>query len=636
MLVYCRSEYERDVLVRQALHHLFNLYPYYLAHRHGRKDIKDDYFVDTVEKLGPEVVLERLLNLLFGQQIVLLVAAAAGRKAELFHLIDVLRADVAGHYYYRISKVDTPAFGVGERSGVEHLQEDIKDLWLRFFYLVEQQHRIGPVAHQLGECSPFLVANVARGGAAYFAHRVLLHILGHIDADERFFVVEHKLGERFGELGLPHPGGAEEHKRCDGAVGVGDARARALNRIGDLLHRLALADHPRLKLLLDATKPLGLLLEHSGDRNARPLGNNGGDIALHNLLFENAARGLQFFKPLLFGLELALKRRDLAVADFGRARKVDSTLRDIGLYAQRLKFFLYRFNVGEDLLFVLPPRLYLARLFAQVGDFALYHLDPRARLTLARCFCRLPLLLLLGGNVFAKGLFFYLEPHNAPMRVLKHGGLVLKRDAQRGGGLIDEVDGLVGQKTIRNIARRKLDRRHKRTVGNVYSVKEFVLFFKSAQNSDRIVCRRLQHIHRLEAPLKSRVALDVLLILAQGGGADNVQVAARERGLEHVGGIHRAFGGARPYHRMYLVYKKDNFTLGSFYLLHNRLKALLKLAAVLCARNKRAEVERHEVFVTQRLRTVARGDALCEPLGYSRLAHSRLADEDGIVLGAAR
>ena len=77
--------------------------------------------------------------------------------------------------------------------------------------------------------------------------RVLLHIFGHVDADERLLVVEHKVRERSGELGLADAGGAEEHERADGAVGVGDARARALDRVGDLLHRFVLADDALLR-----------------------------------------------------------------------------------------------------------------------------------------------------------------------------------------------------------------------------------------------------------------------------------------------------------------------------------------------------------------------------------------------------
>ena len=46
----------------------------------------------------------------------------------------------------------------------------------------------------------------------------------------------------------------------------------------------------------------------------------------------------------------------------------------------------------------------------------------------------------------------------------------------------------------------------------------------------------------LEASLQSSILLDVLAVLVERGRADAVQLAARERGLEHVAGVHRAFG----------------------------------------------------------------------------------------------
>ena len=529
----------------------------------------------------------------------MLVARAAGGKAELLHLVDILRADVAGHDDDRVAEVDLAALGVGQGARVEHLQEDVKDLRVRLFYLVKQQHRVRPVAHQLGEGSALLVADIARRRADDFADAVLLHILRHVDADERLFVVKHKLGERFGELGLPHPGGPEEHKRGDGAVGVGDARAAAFDRVGDFLHRLGLADYATLELRLDAVKPLGLLLEHARHGDAGPLGHYRGDVALGYLFFKDAARGLQLFEPLHLLFQLALEARYLAVADLGRARQVHRRLGRVGLDAQALELFFDFFDVLEDLLFVLPPRLYLAGLFAQVGNLLFYHFDAGAGLLSGGHSSGLLPRLMLGGGVFAQRLLFHLEPHDAAMRVLQHRRLVFQRDAQRGGRLVDKVDGFVGQKAVRDVPRGQLDRGNERRVGDMHPVEELILLLQSAQYCDRVVGAGLQHVDRLEAPLEGRVALDVLLVLAQGGGADDVQVAARQRGFEHVGGVHRALGGARAYHRVYLVYKEDYFALGALDFFNDSFEPLLKLAAVLGAGNKGAEVERHQVFVAQ-------------------------------------
>ena len=71
-------------------------------------------------------------------------------------------------------------------------------------------------------------------------------------------------------------------------------------------------------------------------------------------------------------------------------------------------------------------------------------------------------------------------------------------------------------------------------------------------------------------------------------------------------------------------------------LLDDLLEALLELAAVLRAGDERADVERQDALVEQRLGHVAGHDALRETLDDGRLADARLADEGGVVLGPAR
>ena len=95
---------------------------------------------------------------------------------------------------------------------------------------------------------------------------------------------------------------------------------------------------------------------------------------------------------------------------------------------------------------------------------------------------------------------------------------------------------------------------------------------------------------RLEAALQGRVLLDVLAVLIQRGGADAVQFAARQQRLQHVGGVHGAFGRARAHDRVQLVDEQDDATFGLLHFLEHGLQALLELAAVLGAGDQRAQV----------------------------------------------
>ena len=71
-------------------------------------------------------------------------------------------------------------------------------------------------------------------------------------------------------------------------------------------------------------------------------------------------------------------------------------------------------------------------------------------------------------------------------------------------------------------------------------------------------------------------------------------------------------------------------------LLEHGLEAVLELAAVLGAGDHRADVERDDLAVAQRLGDVAVDDPLGEALDDRRLADAGLADQDRVVLRAAR
>ena len=110
--------------------------------------------------------------------------------------------------------------------------------------------------------------------------------------------------------------------------------------------------------------------------------------------------------------------------------------------------------------------------------------------------------------------------------------------------LVDEVDGLVGQEAARDVAVRQLGSGDDRLVGDRDLVVRLEGVAKAAQDHDGLRHRRLRHEDRLEAPLQRRILLDVLLVFVEGRGADQVQLAAGEGRLEHVGDVEAAFAAA--------------------------------------------------------------------------------------------
>ena len=140
---------------------------------------------------------------------------------------------------------------------------------------------------------------------------------------------------------------------------------------------------------------------------------------------------------------------------------------------------------------------------------------------------------------------------------------------------------------------------------------------------------------RLEPARQRGVLFDVLAVFVERGRADAMQFAARQRGLQQVGRVHRAVGLAGADQRVHLVDEQDDAALGRGDFLQHGLQPLLELAAVFRAGDQRAQVERQQLLVFQAFRHVAVEDPQRQTLDDRGLADAGLADQHGIVLGAA-
>src|SRR6185295_11601990 len=98
-----------------------------------------------------------------------------------------------------------------------------------------------------------------------------------------------------------------------------------------------------------------------------------------------------------------------------------------------------------------------------------------------------------------------------------------------------EIDRLVRQKSIRNVAVRQTRRRYQRRIANTNAVMHLVLLFEATQDADGVGDAGLADEDRLKAPFERFVLFDVLAILVERGGADAAQFAARERRLQQIG-----------------------------------------------------------------------------------------------------
>ena len=141
-----------------------------------------------------------------------------------------------------------------------------------------------------------------------------------------------------------------------------------------------------------------------------------------------------------------------------------------------------------------------------------------------------------------------------------------------GCGFVDEVDRLVGEEALGDVAVGQGGGRDEGGVRDPDAVVDLVALAEAAQDRDRLLDRRLVDDDRLEAALQRGVLLDVLAVLVEGRRADRVELAARQHRLEQVARVHRAFGGAGAHDGVELVDEEDDSPSASLISLRTALR----------------------------------------------------------------
>ena len=484
---------------------------------------------------------------------------------------------------------------------------------MRLLDLVEEDHLVGPPPHRLGQDTAFVVADIARRRPDEPRDGVLLHEFRHVDADHRLVVVEEVFRDGLGQLGLADARRSEEEERAQRPVFVVQTGPRAADGIRDGLHRRRLADDPLAEFLLHAQELLALAFQHLGGRNAGPALDHLGDLLRAHGFLDH-----QVVVALLGLSEAPLQVGDDAVAELARSGQVALALGDVELRLGVVQLFLQLAGGVQLVALGLPLGGHFVGPLLQFRELLLDPLEPVA-----------------GGLVvlLPERLDLDLRLQDLAIERVELLGLGIDFHPQARGRLVHEVDRLVGQEPVGDVAVAELGGGHEGAVGDPHAVVQFVLLLDAAQDRDRVLDRRLLDHQRLEPPRQRRVLLHVLAVLVERGRTDAVQLAAGQRGLEEVRGVHRPVSLAGADQGVHLVDEEDDLSRGGLDLLQDRLQPLLELAPVLRAGDERAHVERQKPLVLETLRHVSVDDAERQALGDGRLADAGLADQDGVVLG---
>ena len=148
-----------------------------------------------------------------------------------------------------------------------------------------------------------------------------------------------------------------------------------------------------------------------------------------------------------------------------------------------------------------------------------------------------------------------------------------------GTGLVDHVDGLIGQATAGDVPHGKLHGLEQGLVRETDTVMRLIAVLQPAQDLHSLVLGGRIHQDGLETTFQGPVLLDVLAILVERRRADRLQLAAGQHRLEDRRGIDRTLGGAGADQGVDLVDEQDDVTAG-LDLLEDLLEAFLEVTAV--------------------------------------------------------
>ena len=291
-------------LAGQALGHQID----HLHHLALGEFVEHHDIVDAVEELGTEVALERFHHLVLHPLVTDRFVVAG--EADI-GLAQIRRAEVRRHDQDRVAEVHCATLAVREATFFQDLEERVEHVRVGLFDLVEQHHAERLAPHGFGQLATLFVSDVAGGSTDETADGVLLHVLGHVERDQRLVVAEQELGEGLGEFGLADAGRPEEDERTAGATWVLQACACASDALADGLDRHFLADDPLVQFGFHVEQLGGLFLGQLVDRDTGPDAEHFGHGLFVHLVEQVDTAGLDFG---LFG-GLLLEQRLLLIAE---------------------------------------------------------------------------------------------------------------------------------------------------------------------------------------------------------------------------------------------------------------------------------------------------------------------------------
>ena len=361
---------------------------------------------------------------------------------------------------------------------------------------------------------------------------------------------------------------------------------------------------------------LALAFHQLLDRDAGPAGHDAGDLLVGHAVAQEAVL-LLLVGQLLFGFQLFLQFGQSAILQLCCLVQVILALRLLNGGIGLLDLLTQGLHLADGVFLILPLCLHAAEFVLQFGQFFF----QVAQTALAERI----------GLLFQADLLD-LQLGDAVGQIIHFAGHAVHLSLDHGAGFIHQVDGLIRQEPIGDIAVGQGGGGDQGVVADLDAVEDLVPLLQTAQDGDGVLNGRFIHLHRLEPAFQRGVLLDILAVLVQRRRTDAVQLAAGQHGFEQVARIHGTVGLACTDDGVQLINEEDDLALALLHLVQNALQALLELAAVLCTGHQSAHVQAKHGAVFQVFGHIAAHDPFGQTLGDGRLTDARLTDQAGVVL----
>jgi len=222
-------------------------------------------------------------------------------------------------------------------------------------------------------------------------------------------------------------------------------------------------------------------------------------------------------------LELLFELRQVAILELRGLFVFAVFFGELNVAVQLFDFLAQLLHLPDGLFLVFPLRLHGLKGLAVLGQLLLKLRKARFR----------ELIVL----VFERGLF---DLHLDDLAVddVELGRHRVHLGADHCAGLVDEVDGLIGEEAVGNVPVRERRGGDDRGVCDLHAVEDLISRFQTTQNGDRIFHARLLHENRLEPPLERGVLFNILPVLVERCCADAMQFASCQHRLEKIARVH--------------------------------------------------------------------------------------------------